>query len=120
MSDLASLLQASLLPATRKQAEQSLNSLSSQEGFLPHLLQLVLDQATDLSVRLAGSIYLKNLAKLRWDEVNGDLHFYDYYQSFNLPRRERMWRPFQSKIKPFSAHNLFLQCSFSPTRQISQ
>src|ERR1700738_1715438 len=73
MSHLAELLQASLLPATRRHAEQSLQSLSSQEGFLPHLLQLILNQDADPSVRLAGGVCLKNLAKLRWGE--GSLSF---------------------------------------------
>ncbi|KAJ7594086.1 CAS/CSE protein [Mycena floridula] len=68
MADVSSLLLGSLNPATRKQAEQSLQDISSQQGFLTHLLQLVLDASQDRAVRLAGSIYLKNVAKLRWDE----------------------------------------------------
>jgi exportin-2 (importin alpha re-exporter) len=69
MTDLAGLLHASLSPTTRKLAEQSLDSYSTQSGFLPHLLQLVLDHKQDRAVRLAGAVYLKNLAKLRWEEV---------------------------------------------------
>lgn len=69
MADLPNLLLASLDPTNRKQAEQSLNALSTQRGFLTHLLSLVLEQSQDKSVRLAGSVYLKNIAKLRWDEV---------------------------------------------------
>ncbi|KAH0831109.1 armadillo-type protein [Lanmaoa asiatica] len=68
MSDVASLLSASLQPTSRKQAEQQLNQLTAQHGFLPHLLALVLDPAPDRAVRLAGGIYLKNVAKLRWEE----------------------------------------------------
>lgn len=69
-NDLSSLLLASLQPASRKQAEQSLTSLSAQPGFIGALLQLVLGQGTtDRSVRLAASVYLKNVTKLRWDEV---------------------------------------------------
>ncbi|KAF9242294.1 armadillo-type protein [Melanogaster broomeanus] len=68
MSDTASLLQASLQPASRKQAEQQLNQLTTQQGFLPHLLRLILDNAQERAVRLAGGIYLKNIAKLRWEE----------------------------------------------------
>ncbi|KAI9569377.1 armadillo-type protein [Boletus coccyginus] len=68
MSDVASLLSASLQPASRKQAEQQLNQLTAQPGFLPHLLALILDSASDRPVRLAGGIYLKNIAKLRWEE----------------------------------------------------
>jgi len=69
MSNLPELLLASLDPASRKQAEQNLNSLSVQSGFLTHLLALVLEQSQNRSVRLAGSVYLKNIAKLRWEEV---------------------------------------------------
>jgi exportin-2 (importin alpha re-exporter) len=69
MSDIASLLNASLQPASRKQAEQQLNQLTTQQGFLPHLLGLILDSTQERSVRLAGGIYLKNIAKLRWEEV---------------------------------------------------
>ncbi|KAJ2925300.1 hypothetical protein H1R20_g11761, partial [Candolleomyces eurysporus] len=68
MADLPALLRASLEPASRKQAEQNLNALSTQKGFLTHLLALVLQQSQDLPVRLAGGVYLKNIAKLRWEE----------------------------------------------------
>ncbi|KAK7436636.1 importin-alpha export receptor [Stygiomarasmius scandens] len=68
MADLPNLLLASLNPATRKQAENSLSAYSSQQGFLSHLLRLVIDQNQDRPVRQAGSIYLKNIAKLRWED----------------------------------------------------
>ncbi|EGN91830.1 hypothetical protein SERLA73DRAFT_100047 [Serpula lacrymans var. lacrymans S7.3] len=68
MSDLSSLLQASLVPATRKQAEQQLDSLVAQPGFLSHILRLILDSSQQHPIRLAGAVYLKNLAKLRWEE----------------------------------------------------
>ncbi|OAX36460.1 Cse1-domain-containing protein [Rhizopogon vinicolor AM-OR11-026] len=68
MSDIASLLQASLQPASRKQAEQQLHALASQQGFLAHLLSLILNVSYDRPTRLAGGIYLKNVAKLRWEE----------------------------------------------------
>jgi exportin-2 (importin alpha re-exporter) len=68
MSDIASLLQSSLQPASRKQAEQQLHALASQQGFLAHLLTLILNGSYDRSTRLAGGIYLKNVAKLRWEE----------------------------------------------------
>ncbi|KAJ6518618.1 CAS/CSE protein [Mycena sanguinolenta] len=66
--DLPSLLVASLNPATRKSAEQNLNALSIQQGFLSHLLGLILDSTKERSVRLAGSVFLKNIAKSRWEE----------------------------------------------------
>ncbi|KAJ7801877.1 CAS/CSE protein [Mycena olivaceomarginata] len=68
MSDLSSLLLASLNPATRKAAELNLNALSIQPGFLSHLLGLILDPTKERSVRLAGSVFLKNIAKGRWEE----------------------------------------------------
>lgn len=74
MADLPNLLVASLKPETRKQAEQNLNTISRQPGFLGVLLQLVLDGSQERSARLAASIYLKNIAKSRWEEVS----FYSY------------------------------------------
>ncbi|KAK0485031.1 CAS/CSE protein [Armillaria novae-zelandiae] len=68
MSELPQLLLASLNPATRKQAEQNLDAFSAQQGFLSHLLRLVLDQSQERAVRLSGSVYLKNIAKLKWEE----------------------------------------------------
>ncbi|KAJ7077918.1 CAS/CSE protein [Mycena belliarum] len=73
MSDLPSLLLASLNPVTRKSAEQNLNALSVQEGFLAHLLRLILDGTNERPVRLAGSVFLKNIAKLRWEEETNPL-----------------------------------------------
>ncbi|KAH8112452.1 Cse1-domain-containing protein [Phellopilus nigrolimitatus] len=68
MSDLPSLLLASLNPTTRKQAEQNLAALSAQPGFLSVLLLLILSPTQDRSVRLAGSVFLKNTVKRRWEE----------------------------------------------------
>jgi hypothetical protein len=70
MAELPVLLVASLKPETRKQAEQNLNSISQQPGFLAALLQLVLNGSQEGPARLAASIYLKNIAKTRWDEVS--------------------------------------------------
>ncbi|TFK45700.1 importin alpha re-exporter [Heliocybe sulcata] len=68
MSDLPTLLLSSLNPATRKEAEQNLQSLSAQPGFLPAILKLVLTPAHDRAARLAASVYLKNVIKNRWDD----------------------------------------------------
>ncbi|KAF9447282.1 Cse1-domain-containing protein [Macrolepiota fuliginosa MF-IS2] len=68
MADLPALLVASLKPDTRKQAEHNLTTLSTQPGFLGVLLQLVLEPSQQRPVRLAASIYLKNIAKSRWEE----------------------------------------------------
>jgi exportin-2 (importin alpha re-exporter) len=69
MSDLPSLLLASLDPTSRKQAEQNLHLLSAQPGFLPVLLTLVIEPSQDRSVRLAGSVFFKNVVKNKWEDV---------------------------------------------------
>jgi exportin-2 (importin alpha re-exporter) len=69
MADLPALLLGSLQPATRKQAEATLAQYADQAGFLQHLLQLVLTPGADRPVRLAGSVYLKNTVKRKWDDV---------------------------------------------------
>ena len=76
MSDLPALLLASLSPATRKHAEQSLTALSVQPGFLPHLLRLVLEPAQERSVRLAASVFFKNVVKNKWEDVR---HLYSLF-----------------------------------------
>ncbi|KAI0749865.1 armadillo-type protein [Daedaleopsis nitida] len=68
MAELPSLLLASLNPSSRKQAEQNLQALSTQPGFLTHLLTLVLQTTQDRAVRLAASVYLKNVVKSRWED----------------------------------------------------
>jgi exportin-2 (importin alpha re-exporter) len=70
MSDLPSLLLASLNPQSRKQAEQNLGALSQQSGFLPVLLRLVLESSQDRPVRLAASVFFKNVVKNKWDDVS--------------------------------------------------
>ena len=70
MSDIPKLLLDSLNPHTRKQAEQSLEAYSRQPAFVVHLLRLVLDATQNGAVRLAASVYLKNMVKLGWlDDV---------------------------------------------------
>lgn len=70
MSDVPQLLLASLSPSTRKQAEQSLATRSTQASFPLSLLRIALDSSQDRSVRLAGSVYLKNTIKSRWEDVS--------------------------------------------------
>lgn len=76
MADLPRLLLESLDPNTRKRAEQNLYAINTQPGFLLHLLQLVLEPSQNRAVRLAGGVYLKNITKLRWEEVSRSLHCY--------------------------------------------
>ncbi len=68
MSDIPKLLLDSLNPHTRKQAEHSLRAYSRQPAFVVHLLQLVLESTQNGAVRLAASVYLKNMVKLGWLE----------------------------------------------------
>jgi exportin-2 (importin alpha re-exporter) len=75
MASLPALLQASLSPDTRKQAEATLNQLCTDTSFLSHLLRLVLDTTQDRAIRLAGSIFLKNVVKTKWDEVCSEAAF---------------------------------------------
>jgi exportin-2 (importin alpha re-exporter) len=70
MADLSALFLASLNPQTRKQAEATLAQYATQPEFVLHLLQLTLDGAQDRAVRLAASVYLKNIARKRWTPVS--------------------------------------------------
>ena len=69
MADIPNLLLASLQPQSRKQAEQNLNVLSTQPGFLEVLLRLTLQSDQDRAVRLAASVLFKNVIRRRWDAV---------------------------------------------------
>jgi len=86
MADLPGLFLASLDPNTRKQAEQSLTEYSLQESFLPHLLTLVLDVSQNQGVRLAGSVFFKNVIKKRWSEVSCKIEGYDAETRYSLVR----------------------------------
>jgi exportin-2 (importin alpha re-exporter) len=70
MADLSALFLASLNPQTRKQAESTLAQYATQPEFVLHLLQLTLDGSQDRAVRLAASVYLKNIARKRWTPVS--------------------------------------------------
>ncbi|CAG8598816.1 6838_t:CDS:10 [Acaulospora colombiana] len=66
MADLSAIFHASLDPGSRKQAEKALEDYSAQPGFALHLLKLALEGSQDRAVRLAASVYLKNIARKRW------------------------------------------------------
>eukprot|EP00108_Taenia_solium_P003371 TsM_000162000 transcript=TsM_000162000 gene=TsM_000162000 len=61
-------LQASLQPEQRENAEKLLveNQMHKIIGFAPTLLQIVLEQTLDLSVRQAGAVFLKNMILNSW------------------------------------------------------
>lgn len=69
-SNVPTLFAASLSIDQRKDAEAQLASLAQQKGFLPHLLQIVLDRTHPIPVRQAACLYFKNQIKQRWDDVS--------------------------------------------------
>lgn len=75
MSDLESisyLLEQSLNPATSKQAEQSLRSQESNQGFSLSLLHVVASTNLPISSRLAAALFFKNFIKRKWVDENGN------------------------------------------------
>ncbi|KAG8908300.1 importin-alpha export receptor [Tulasnella sp. 403] len=70
---LPELLLASLSPATRSQAEQTLTNLSTtQPQFLTSLLGLVLESSQPLQARQAAAVYFKNAIKRRWNAEDNE------------------------------------------------
>lgn len=65
-SDVPTLFAALLVIDQRQAAEAQLQTLSGQDGFLPHLLLIVLDPSHSLTVRQSACLYLKNQIKNRW------------------------------------------------------
>ncbi|ODV84031.1 hypothetical protein CANARDRAFT_9028 [[Candida] arabinofermentans NRRL YB-2248] len=82
MSDIqsvAQVLEQSLLPATAKQAELTLRNVELQQGFPSTLLHVIATDSLSSSIRLAGSLYFKNLIKRKWIDETGSykLHLED-------------------------------------------
>jgi len=71
MQALSTYLQQTLSPTleVRKEAEKFLCSVETQQNFPVLLLRLVSLEVTDLSVRVAGSVYFKNMIKRHWRVV---------------------------------------------------
>ena len=113
MADLPTLLQASLNPQSRKEAELRLFDLSLQPGFLSHLLRFILQPPQDRAIRLAGAVYLKNVAKLRWEEVRSDPFLSCLSTAFSFRMSNPSWR----KTKAHSDQSSSPPCSPSPTPQ---
>lgn len=65
-------LAESLNPQNAKQAESHLRSIESQPQFAINLLHVVASTNLDLSVRLAGAVFLKNLVKRKWVNEDGE------------------------------------------------
>ncbi|KAF8329082.1 Cse1-domain-containing protein [Cantharellus anzutake] len=68
MSEVSSLFAASLSVEHRKSAEAELENLSVQQGFLPYVLQIVLDQNKAVTIRQAACLYFKNQIRRRWED----------------------------------------------------
>ncbi|XP_055373392.1 importin-7 [Condylostylus longicornis] len=65
---LSSISAQLIVPEERKQAEELLSQLHKIIGFVPTLLQIVMQNDLDLPVRQAGAIYLKNLITKSWQD----------------------------------------------------
>lgn len=69
---LVTLLESTLNPTLRKQAEEELSAVHNVVGFSTTLLQLVMSDQVQMPVRQAGAIYLKNLINQFWLERRVD------------------------------------------------
>jgi hypothetical protein len=69
---LINLLESTLNPSLRKQAEDELESLNKMLGFATNLLQLIMSEQVQMPVRQAGVIYLKNLINQYWYERSAE------------------------------------------------
>jgi hypothetical protein len=69
---LVSLLESTLNPQLRKQAEDELGTIHNLVGFSTNLLQLVMSEQVQMPVRQAGAIYLKNMVNQFWMERTAD------------------------------------------------
>ena len=69
---LVTLLESTLNPTLRKQAEEELSAVHNAVGFSTTLLQLVMSDQVQMPVRQAGAIYLKNLINQFWLERRVD------------------------------------------------
>jgi len=61
-------LQATLVPTVRQQAEDKLTEFSKTPGFIPCLVQIILNEQCDMGARQAGAIYLKNHVNAYWSD----------------------------------------------------
>lgn len=65
---LVKLLDSTLNPTLRKQAEDELGNIHNMVGFTTTLLQLVMSDQIQMPVRQAGAIYFKNMVNQYWIE----------------------------------------------------
>lgn len=67
-SKLTEILRATIDPNQREAAEKQLEQVHKIIGFAPLLLQVVMNNATEMPVRQAGVIYLKNMVAQFWQD----------------------------------------------------
>ncbi|XP_033645727.1 importin-7-like [Asterias rubens] len=65
--NLVQILQGSIHPDTREEAEKQLNEVHKIIGFSPTLLRVLMDETIPFPVRQAGVIYLKNMVTQFWN-----------------------------------------------------
>uniref|UniRef100_U5EWH1 Putative nuclear transport receptor ranbp7/ranbp8 importin beta superfamily n=1 Tax=Corethrella appendiculata TaxID=1370023 RepID=U5EWH1_9DIPT len=65
---ICELLRATIDPNQRQQAEAELNNVHKIIGFLPSLLQVVMQNDIEMPVRQAGAIYFKNHITQNWQD----------------------------------------------------
>ncbi|KAK3603195.1 hypothetical protein CHS0354_036118, partial [Potamilus streckersoni] len=68
VNKLVGVLRATLDPNQREEAEKQLQEVHKIIGFVPILLQVVMEEQLDMPVRQAGAIYLKNTVTQFWHE----------------------------------------------------
>lgn len=72
LNSIAQVLEKSLDSNYAKDAENVLKSMESKTGFPITLLHVVSNNNVQLSIRLAGALYFKNLVKRKWINENGE------------------------------------------------
>lgn len=65
-------LKQSLDPQSAKQAESHLRSIETQPHFAINLLNVVASTSVEPAIRLAGSLFLKNLIRRKWTNDDGE------------------------------------------------
>ncbi|CAF1534276.1 unnamed protein product, partial [Rotaria sordida] len=70
LAPVVETLQATLSPQLRKQAEEKLAQICKTTGFVPCLVQIILNDQCDMGARQAGAIYLKNHINTYWSDYN--------------------------------------------------
>ncbi|KAF2002554.1 Cse1-domain-containing protein [Amniculicola lignicola CBS 123094] len=72
LSSIAQLLDASLHPQQRKQAEDALKAESEKPNFSLALLHIVQSSELSPTTRLAGALYFKNFVRRAWVDEDGN------------------------------------------------